>query len=97
MIKVIQINLNHCWTAQQLISQTVRDRNIDVLLISDYHRGFEGDPRWIDSADLKCGVLVTSRRLHCPSQTEEPVLASPGLGLAAPITSAATGRRTACC
>ncbi|XP_060881919.1 uncharacterized protein LOC132953544 [Metopolophium dirhodum] len=59
---MLQVNLNHCWTAQQLLAQTVVDRNIDVLLICDYYRGFGDDPRWVDSADHKCGLLVTSRR-----------------------------------
>jgi len=37
-IKVLQVNLNHCWTAQQLFLQTVAELNTDVVIVSDYNR-----------------------------------------------------------
>jgi hypothetical protein len=36
VIKVLQINLNHSWTAQQLMAQAMVERRTDVALISDY-------------------------------------------------------------
>lgn len=31
VIKILQINLNHCWAAQQLLVQTVVERSKDIL------------------------------------------------------------------
>lgn len=59
MAKVLQVNLNHCWAAQQLLAHTVLERGIDVVIVSDYYRGFDSNPCWIDSTDHKCGVLIT--------------------------------------
>ena len=35
MIKVLQINLNHCEAAQEILEQTVRTTKADVVLIQD--------------------------------------------------------------
>ncbi|XP_025405681.1 uncharacterized protein LOC112679947 [Sipha flava] len=60
-LRVLQVNLNHCWTAQQLLAQTILERNVDVVIASDHYRGFDDDPRWFEIVDRKCGVLVTRR------------------------------------
>jgi len=53
LIKVLQVNLNHCRTAQQLLSQTMEERRVDVAHISDYLRP-SGEQHWISSTDNKC-------------------------------------------
>lgn len=58
VIKVIQVNLNHCWAAQQLLDQTLVERNSDVALISDYYRPMSDANRWTASADGKCAILI---------------------------------------
>lgn len=35
---VVQINLNHCWAAQQLLLQTMKELSAKIAIISDYYR-----------------------------------------------------------
>jgi len=37
-MKVLQVYLNHSWTAQQLLTQTMIERKTDVAIICDYNR-----------------------------------------------------------
>ena len=41
-LKVIQINLNHCAAAQNLLFQTVREEKVDVVIIADQYRNLDG-------------------------------------------------------
>lgn len=51
-LKILQINLNHCQAAQDLLSQTVREDKIDVVLLSDQYRNLDG-PSWkVDGTGL---------------------------------------------
>jgi len=59
--KVLQVNLNHCWAAQQLLLQTVAELSVDVIIVCDYYRPLEHRPQWVDSADGKCAVYIPSR------------------------------------
>lgn len=65
VFKVLQVNLNHCWVAQQLLLQTVAERGIDIVVASDYNRQMGGSAQqWIASADSKCAIYVTSSAAH---------------------------------
>lgn len=56
---VIQMNLNHCWAAQQLLLQAMAERGATVAVISDYNRPM-GDPdHWIASLDRKCAIFIS--------------------------------------
>ncbi|KAL4088733.1 hypothetical protein QTP88_023817 [Uroleucon formosanum] len=57
----IEVNLNHCWMAQQLLLQTVAELDIDVVIVSDYNRPLGQAPRWVASVDSKCAVYVPGR------------------------------------
>lgn len=35
LIKIIQLNFNHCAAAQNLLAQTARERKVDVMLLSE--------------------------------------------------------------
>jgi len=59
--KVLQVNLNHCWTAQQLLSQTMAECGTDVALISDYYHPMGQPDNWVASTDSKCAVFVSNR------------------------------------
>ena len=37
-LKIIQINLNHCEAAQDLLIQTVREEKVDVVIVADQYR-----------------------------------------------------------
>lgn len=47
MINLIQINLNHCRTAQNLVEQTVAERNIEVFIESDAYGIVDGIGGWL--------------------------------------------------
>lgn len=61
VFKVLQVNLIHCWEAQQLLLQTVAELDIDLVIASDYNRPLRQAPRWVTSSDKKCGLYVTGR------------------------------------
>lgn len=56
-IKVIQVNLNHCWAAQQLLTQTAYERSTDIFIVSDYHHKGD-DQSWATSTDGGCAILL---------------------------------------
>lgn len=61
MFQVLQVNLNHCWVAQQLLLQTVAERGIDVVIVSDYNRQMGGSAQqWVASSDSKCAIYVAN-------------------------------------
>lgn len=41
-LKVLQINLNHCGAAQDLLSQTVRENKVEVVIVADQYRNVDG-------------------------------------------------------
>lgn len=47
MINLIQINLNHCRTAQNLVEQTVAERNIEVVIECDPYGIVDGIGGWL--------------------------------------------------
>jgi len=59
MIKCIQINLNHCRVAQDLLMQTDKDRHINISIISEPYR--IPDVTWVanksGTAAIHCNVL----------------------------------------
>lgn len=57
-IGVIQINLNHCWAAQQLLLQTMAERGAAIAVISDYNRPMGDAEHWVASSDRKCAIFV---------------------------------------
>lgn len=46
MIKLIQLNLNHCESAQDLLMQIVREENIDVAIIAEPYKNLD-HPGWL--------------------------------------------------
>lgn len=58
MIRFMQVNLNHCWLAHQLLAQVTLERAVDVVLVSDPVRNPIGDERWVASDDGGCAVML---------------------------------------
>lgn len=58
MVNFLQINLNHCWAAHQLLNQTVLEFVTDVIFVSDQLRDALDDESWASSADGKCAVVA---------------------------------------
>jgi len=63
--KVIQINLNHCWSAQQLLLKTMAELQSSIAIISEYLRPMGGDERWFNSVDGKSAIFATGN--PCPT------------------------------
>ena len=55
MLKVIQINLNHCEAAQDILSQRVREEGADVVLISEPYKHLD---RGVWAADKTGGASI---------------------------------------
>lgn len=72
MIKCIQININHCEAAQDLLSQITREQKADVVLISEQYKTPTGNGNWVEDKTSKaaiwaCGTLpfeLKSNRQH---------------------------------
>uniref|UniRef100_A0ABD2WSB4 Endonuclease/exonuclease/phosphatase domain-containing protein n=1 Tax=Trichogramma kaykai TaxID=54128 RepID=A0ABD2WSB4_9HYME len=59
-IRVLQLNLNHCESAQDLVLQTVRELKVDVAILSDPHRPLTPPNTWISDADNQAAIWVRS-------------------------------------
>lgn len=72
MAKVLQLNLNHCSDAQDLLSQLIREENIDVSLVSEQYRDLDG-PNWVKDATGKAAVWICGKlHLVCRLTTPAP-------------------------
>lgn len=67
MVKCIQINLNHCQAAQDLLAQTVIENRSDVALICEQYRTPPDNSKWVEdingrAAIWTCGSLPFESR-----------------------------------
>jgi hypothetical protein len=60
-MEVIQINLNHCEAAQDLLWQTITESRCDVVVIADPYRVPKNDNRWVTDKTGKAAILVCGR------------------------------------
>ncbi|RLU27059.1 hypothetical protein DMN91_000858 [Ooceraea biroi] len=63
--KVLQINLNHSWGAQDLIRHHVLEFSIDICCISELHFVPAGDPSWYSSSNGLAALYWVPTRLRC--------------------------------
>lgn len=68
MMKILQLNLNHCEVAQDLLTQSIIKENIDVAILSEHDRNREKS--WERDSDGKaaiwtCGRLLIEERMKC--------------------------------
>ena len=59
-MKVIQINLNHCEAAHDLLIQTARTEKADVVLISDPYKTPKSN-NWIHDKDKLASIWISGR------------------------------------
>lgn len=57
MIRILQLNLNHCRAAQELLRQSVRELNVDIALLSEPYRCVESS-NWV--SDVSCTSAIWS-------------------------------------
>ena len=59
MLKFLQLNLNHCIAAQDLLQQTARERHIDVAILSEPHHCMTSCPRtWVTDSSGKAALWI---------------------------------------
>lgn len=54
-MKIIQLNLNHCEAAQELLSQIVRENKIDVAILCEQYRNLD-DSVWVSDSTGKAAI-----------------------------------------
>lgn len=59
MINCLQINLNGCWAAQQLLTQKISERGIGLLILSEHYSPPSYFPSWAVSTDGRCSIALT--------------------------------------
>ncbi|CAB0044051.1 unnamed protein product, partial [Trichogramma brassicae] len=60
-IRFLQLNLNHCETAQNLVLRTAEKLSIDVAILCDQHRPLMPQHTWISDADNQAAIWVCKR------------------------------------
>ncbi|XP_068149713.1 uncharacterized protein [Drosophila tropicalis] len=68
MIRLFQINLNHCEAAQDLLVQTVRDLRSDVAIISEPYRNLSSS-QWVQNNSGKSAIWSCG---STPAQVQFP-------------------------
>lgn len=59
MIKILQLNLNHCQAAQELLTQSVRELNVDIALLSEPYRCMEST-NWVSDGSYTSAIWSVS-------------------------------------
>ena len=57
MAKVLQINLNHCAVAQDLLFQLIREEKAGVVIISEQYRDLS-EPSWVTDGTSTAAIWV---------------------------------------
>lgn len=60
-LKILQVNLNRCGVAQQLLEQAAVEKDVDIVIVSEPYRCKVG-PSWFHDQENKASIWV-SRRL----------------------------------
>ena len=55
MAKVLEIHLNHCSVAQDLLLQLVREEKADIVIISEEYRDLV-EPNWVRDTTGKAAI-----------------------------------------
>ncbi|CAB0027962.1 unnamed protein product [Trichogramma brassicae] len=57
MMRILQLNLNHCRAAQDLLSQTILEQNINVAVLCDQYMNLD-PPYWLADANNQAAIWV---------------------------------------
>lgn len=66
MARIVQINLNHCSAAQDLLMQTMAEKCIDIAIISEQYRNLDS-PLWINSIDSTAAIYARGSSASGPT------------------------------
>lgn len=56
MFKCIQINLNHCEAAQDILQQTALECQADILIISEPYKSLTYNGKWVEDKYQKAAI-----------------------------------------
>src|ERR1700710_29264 len=59
-MRLLQLNLNNCEVAQDLLRQTVAEKQIDVAIVSEHYRRGDGCT-WVADTTDKAAIWVCGR------------------------------------
>ncbi|CAB0037387.1 unnamed protein product, partial [Trichogramma brassicae] len=63
MMRIIQLNLNHCKAAQDLLSQAIRQQRINVAIVCDQYKNLDPPYTWLADASSQAAIWVQGGRL----------------------------------
>ncbi|CAB0032469.1 unnamed protein product, partial [Trichogramma brassicae] len=58
MMRILQLNLNHCKAAQDLLSQTILEQRINVAVVCDQHKNLDPPYTWLADANSQAAIWV---------------------------------------
>ncbi|XP_023315674.1 uncharacterized protein LOC111693878 [Trichogramma pretiosum] len=58
IMRILQLNLNHCKAAQDLLSQTILEERINVAVVSDQYKNLEPPYTWLADANSQAAIWV---------------------------------------
>uniref|UniRef100_A0ABD2WEH8 Endonuclease/exonuclease/phosphatase domain-containing protein n=1 Tax=Trichogramma kaykai TaxID=54128 RepID=A0ABD2WEH8_9HYME len=58
MIRILQLNLNHCETAQDLLCDTISRLRIDVAILCEQYKNLAPPNTWLADADGQAAIWV---------------------------------------
>lgn len=60
-MRFLQLNLNHCEVAQDLLEQTVRESSIDIAIISEQYRNKDATQQWLNDRSSRAAIWVSAK------------------------------------
>ena len=72
-MKILQLNLNHCAVAQDILAQSVREWEADLAIICEQHRNRD-DTAWVSDLHNKAAIWA------CGKHSFQQVMTRPGAG-----------------
>ncbi|XP_066904559.1 uncharacterized protein [Halyomorpha halys] len=62
-MRILQLNLNHCEAAQDLLYQTVREQHIDVAILCEQYENLDGN-LWVSDVSGKAIWACNSQAIQ---------------------------------
>lgn len=59
-MRLLQLNLNHCEVAQDLLEQTVRESSIDVAIISEQYKDRDATQQWFTDCSSRAAIWISA-------------------------------------
>ncbi|CAB0041798.1 unnamed protein product, partial [Trichogramma brassicae] len=61
MMRIIQLNLNHCKAAEDLLSQAIREQRINVAIVCDQYKNLDPPYTWLADANSQAAIWVQGK------------------------------------